>query len=87
MPASGAIIAVRDLAGMLCTVSFGTRLPWAPGFQKALLSQNNVLKLVKSSFVRTPRAIQEFIHQSQLAGAFVRQWGYRYKPEEKLWPS
>lgn len=27
MPVSGAIIAVRDLAGMLCTVSFGNALP------------------------------------------------------------
>ncbi len=49
MPASGAIIAVRDLAGMLCTVSFGnalavgSRLPKDSAFTKQCVETGEVV--------------------------------------------
>lgn len=49
MPASGAVIAVRDLAGMLCTVSFasalavGSRLPSDSAFTKQCIETGEVV--------------------------------------------
>ena len=49
MPASGAIIAVRDLAGMLCTVSFGnalavgSRLPTDSAFTRQCVETGEVV--------------------------------------------
>jgi hypothetical protein len=46
MPASGAVIAVRDLAGMLCTVSFasalavGSRLPTDSAFTRRCIDRS-----------------------------------------------
>ena len=49
MPASGAVIAVRDLAGMLCTVSFasalavGSRLPTDSAFTRRCIETREVV--------------------------------------------
>lgn len=49
MPASGAVIAVRDLAGLLCTVSFGdalavgSRLPTDSSFTKQCIETGEVV--------------------------------------------
>jgi GAF domain len=49
MPASGAVIAVRDLAGMLCTVSFGnapavgSRLPTDSAFTRQCIETGEVV--------------------------------------------
>jgi len=50
MPASGAVIAVRDLAGMLCTVSFGSapavgsRLPTDSAFTRQCVETGEVVR-------------------------------------------